>query len=368
MIIIAISLAFVAGAALGGAFAALRSHERIALLREQLAGAEAAPRAPEVAWAHQGEAIETRLIEMAIHLNRLDDERRRESTVLSEAVRTLHDANVATRDEARNLARALSDNRARGVWGEMQLRRVLEVSGLAMHADFVEQRGVSSSENDGRPDVVVHLPNDRRVVVDAKAPLDRFLKASNCDDPAQRAALVAEHGKAVHAHVVALSRRSYADHVDGSVDFVVMFVPGDPFLTAALEGRPGLLEEAFALNVVLASPSSLLALLRAVACGWRERHVTEEAESIAKVGRELSERICVFADHVNRVGGALGTAVAAYNSAVGSLDKRLAPSARRLAEHGAGTTKMLVDPRPIDELPGQSALGSSISGPSRGAA
>jgi DNA recombination protein RmuC len=297
------------------------------------------------------DALRAPLADLAVHLSRLEQERRHDSATLSEAVRALSEANVATRDEARGLAHALSDNRVRGVWGEVQLRRVLEQSGMTAHADFVEQRGVVTAESRRRPDVIVRLPNDRRLVIDAKAPLDRFLEASACTVPADRVALLAEHARAVHGHVVALARRSYAELVPGAVDFVVLFVPGDAFLSAALEGRPALLEESFALGVVLASPSTLFALLRGVACGWRERRLSDDAQLVADAGRELYERLATFVDHHNRVGAALGAAVRAYNQAGGSLDHRLLPSARRLADHGAGEPHALADALALDELP-----------------
>ncbi len=337
--------------------------EREALLREQLAGAEAVTieHSAEGRWLEHGESVQTTLTQLTDHLGRIEAQRVRDTTTMSEAVRTLHEASVATRDEARNLAHALNDNRSRGVWGEMQLRRVLEQSGMDRHADFVEQRGVSSNESQGRPDAVVRLPNDRRIVIDAKAPLDRFLVASQCDDPVARSAALVEHGKALYSHVMALSKRSYSEHVDGAVDFVVLFVPGDAFLSAALEGRPALLEEAFALNVVLASPSTLLALLRAVACGWRERRIAEDGHLIAQAGRELYERLGVFVDHYNRVGNALGSAVDAYNKATGSFDRRVLPSARRLHEHGAGTAKLMTVSAPLDSLPVPSGLGACVA-------
>jgi DNA recombination protein RmuC len=222
------------------------------------------------------------------------------------------------------------------LWGEAQLRRVVELAGMTSYCDFVEQRGVSSAERSGRPDLVVQLPNERTIVIDAKAPLDRYLDAANCDDPQRRAQLLAEHAKAVRAHVVSLSRRRYAELVDGAVDVVVLFLPGDSFLNAALDGDATLLEASWQHDVVLASPGSLFALLRTVSTGWQERRVADEAAEIARLGRELRERIAIYADHQRRVGQHLAKAVEAYNSSVGSLESRVLSTVRKLDDHAVG--------------------------------
>jgi DNA recombination protein RmuC len=271
--------------------------------------------------------------------------------VLSSAVGDLRRSNDEVRAEAARLASALRDNTVRGAWGEVQLRRVLEQAGMADHVDFVEQQHVSGPDGAGRPDVVVQLPNDHRVVIDAKAPLDRYLAAANCADEERREVLLAEHAAAVAGHVSALARRRYDRLVPGSVDLVVMFVPGDAFLTAALRARPALLEEAYAQDVVLASPSTLLGFLRGVALGWRERQVADQAETIAALGRELHDRLGVFAEHLGRVGGALGRAVGSYNEAVGSFDRRVMVSARRFHELGAASTRPLPTVDQIEEVP-----------------
>jgi len=305
----------------------------------------------ELRWQAQGDSVVTKLTEYAQHLGRLEQQRQQESAVLGAAVADLRASNEQIRTEARSLAAAMKDNRVRGTWGEVQLRRVLESSGMAMHADFTEQAGVSAGDGAGRPDVVVRLPNDRCVVIDAKAPLERYLLAVNCEDPGQRDAFVAEHAKAVAGHVSALSKRRYEDMVEGAVDFVVMFIPGDAFLTAAFEARPGLFEEAAAQDVILASPSTLLAFLRGVACGWQERQVAESAQAIAALGRELHERVAVFADHFTAVGGALGKAVGSYNQALSSMERRLLVTARRFEDHGAGSRRSLPVSLGVGELP-----------------
>src|SRR5690606_9320806 len=192
-------------------------------------------RTAEQHWRAQGESLLGRLGEHAAHLRELEAQRTRDAAALRSAVEELRRANAELRDEARGLAAALTHNRVRGTWGEVQLRRVLEAAGMEAHADFVEQQGVTGPDRHARPDVVVRLPNERCVVIDAKAPLDGYLRAAECDDPDERATHLASHARAVAAHVTALSRRRYEELVEGAVDFVVMFVPGDAFLSAAFE-------------------------------------------------------------------------------------------------------------------------------------
>lgn len=309
--------------------------------------------ASSLRWQTQGESVVARLQEYAERLTRLEEQRQRESAVLADAVGGLRRSQEELRAETRGLAGALKDNRVRGTWGEVQLRRVLEQSGMVAHADFVEQPVVGGGvgERSARPDVVVRLPNGRTVVIDAKAPLDAYLRASGCDDDAERARHLADHARALAGHVEALSRRRYDELVSGSVDFVVLFLPGDVFLSAALDVRPDLFDVAAELDVILAAPGTLLAFLRGVACGWRERQVAEEAQAVAELGRELHERLAVFAEHYGVLGAALGRAVGAYNQTLGSMERRLLVTARRLEEHGAGSRRTVPSPEALEEHP-----------------
>jgi DNA recombination protein RmuC len=382
----AIAAVVVAGL-LGYLIASARSAERIARLREEVARARAAngvdesllevfrtasghsmaeqseqflalaetryqtlERSAELHWKAQGDAVVARLEAYAMRLGHLEEQRQRESAVLGEAVVSLRRSNEEIRTEARRLAGALKDNKVRGSWGEVQLRRVLEQAGMVAHADFVEQRSLRSADGAGRPDVVVRLPNGRCVVIDAKAPLDAYLRATECEDERERTAHLVEHGRAVASHATALSRRDY-EHLPGSVDFVVMFVPGDAFLSAAFDAQPALFESAANQDVILASPGTLLAFLRAVACGWRERQVAEEAEQVAALGKELHERVARFAEHFGAVGASLGRAVGAYNQAVGSMERRLLVTARRFEDHGAGSRRDLPEPQTLVDRP-----------------
>lgn len=312
---------------------------------------QALERSSGAMWRAQGQTVVAKLHEYSERLAQLEQQRHEESAVLGAAVHDLRVANEQIRTEARGLAAAMKDNKVRGTWGEMQLRRVLEQSGMVAHADFTEQTGVADGDRSARPDVVVRLPNERCVVIDAKAPLDRYLEAVNCEDDDRRSQLVAAHAAAVAGHVTALSRRRYEELVDGAVDFVVMFLPGDAFLAAAFEARPGLLEEAAAQHVILASPATLLAFLRGVACGWQERQVAESAEAIAQLGRELHERVALFAEHFTAVGSALGKAVGSYNQALGSMERRLLVTARRFEDQGAGSRRSLPVSLGLGEVP-----------------
>ena len=209
------------------------------------------------------------------------------------------------------------------------------------HVDFVEQLGVASVDGRGRPDVVVPLPHGRCVVIDAKVPLDRFLEAANAGDPAVERRLQGEHAKAVAAHVHALAQRDYVAKVDGAVDMVLLFLPGEPFLSAALDADPTLFESAAARGVHLVTPSSIVPVLRGIALGWREHRAEQAAAEIQQLGCELHERLATFAEHFTAVGTQLDRTVAAFNRSVGSFDARLTPSARRLAELGAGSRRDL---------------------------
>ena len=378
---------------------ARRASRREADLREQLAGARAAARSDEQAlhafrsaateamaeqsrqllhladakyetleqsaearWTSQAKTVLGRLDTFAEHLRQLEIERRDDSGSLRGAVDALREHTAAVQVEAGNLAAALRDNSTRGLWGEVQLRRALESAGMTAHADFHEQATVRSEDGAQRPDVVVHLPNDRVVVIDAKAPLDAFLRAADADDPEERARRIAEHGAAVHRHTEGLSKRRYDQVVGGSVDFVVLFLPGDPYLAAAVEGRPSIFEEAWSKGVLLVTPTTLIGLLRAVAMGWRERQVTEQAEQIAELGRELHRRVSTFARHYQAVGASLGKAVGAYNESMGSMERRLLVTARRFEDLGAGSGQELPPPGAIEAMP-QHAGAEELQGP-----
>ncbi|HUL96688.1 MAG TPA: DNA recombination protein RmuC [Usitatibacter sp.] len=239
------------------------------------------------------------------------------------------------RQETANLVKALRQPHVRGRWGEMQLRRVVEMAGMMKHCDFVEQEGVETEEGRLRPDLVVHLPGGRQIVVDAKAPVNSYLDAHEATDDEVRRAKIREHAQLVRGHLQALSRKAYWEHLQPTPEMVVMFIPGEAFYSAALEAEPDLLDAGFAQNVILASPASLMALLKAAAYGWRQESVFENTRAISQLGQELHKRLSDMADHLARVGRSLEGATASYNAAIGSFESRVLVSARRFKELGA---------------------------------
>lgn len=240
--------------------------------------------------------------------------------------------------ETGNLTRALRAPTVRGRWGEIQLRRVVELAGMIGHCDFVEQSTVGGGLLEGdqaqrlRPDMVIRLPGDKQIVVDAKAPLEAYLDAIETDDETVKRARLADHARAIRAHIRQLSQKAYWNQFESSPEFVVLFLPGEHFFAAALEYDPSLIEVGVEAQVILATPTTLISLLRAVFYGWRQENVTENARRIAAEGRELYKRLGTLSDHLEAVGKSLNGAVGHYNKAIASFDTRVTVSARRLAE------------------------------------
>lgn len=237
--------------------------------------------------------------------------------------------------ETRNLVQALRRPTTRGRWGELQLRRVVELAQMVSYCDFTEQAQQSTTDGSGlRPDLLVHLPGDRLLVVDAKVPLEGYLDALEAQDDTTRREQLARHARQLRTHVDQLARKAYWEQFARTPEFVVAFLPGDGLLAAALEADPGLLEDALAKRVLLATPISLVALLRTAATGWHEQRLADSAKQVEELGRDLYKRIVVFADHLEKLGKQLAGAVHTYNSAVGSFERRVVPGARRFAELG----------------------------------
>jgi DNA recombination protein RmuC len=255
-------------------------------------------------------------------------------------VRAVHDASTELRTETGQLVAALRAPQVRGRWGEHQLRRIVEAAGMLEHCDFVEQAAGSTDESGVRPDLVVKLHGGRSVVVDAKAPFDAYLSAMEARDERGRNAHLDAHARALRSHVDALSAKAYWRAFEPTPEFVVLFVPADPFLDAALQRDPTLLEYAFTRNIVLATPATLVALLRTVAYAWRQEALTRNALAVHVTGRELYNRLATLGDHVGKLGMALNGAVSAYNKAVGSLESRVLVSARKLAELGVSDDEL----------------------------
>ncbi len=253
---------------------------------------------------------------------------------LREQVHGMSQISGELRTETRQLVSALRAPQVRGRWGEHQLRRIIEAAGMLEHCDFSEQVSGATDAGGVRPDLVIRLHGDRQVVVDAKAPFEAYLSAMEARDEATRDGQLAAHAKHVRAHVDALSAKSYWAAFEPAPEFVVLFLPADPFLDAALQRDPTLLEHAFARNVVLATPATLVALLRTIAYAWRQESLARNAMAVHTLGKELYTRLSTMGDHLARVGTSLGSAVTAYNRAVGSLEARVLVSARRLGDLG----------------------------------
>jgi DNA recombination protein RmuC len=254
----------------------------------------------------------------------------------------------ALNTETRNLVTALRRPEVRGQWGEMTLRRLVELAGMVEHCDFTEQEHTVSSEGVLRPDMIVHLAEGRQLVVDVKTPLDAYLAAVEAADDATREAALQRHARKVRERVRELAAKRYWAQFERSPEFVILFIPGDQFLSAALARDPGLLDEALNQHVILATPTSLVALLKAVAYGWRQVALAENAKQIRDLAAELHRRLATFTGHLARVGRMLSSSVDAYNSAVGSLDRQVLPGARKFTELGVQAQKPLESVPEVD--------------------
>lgn len=267
---------------------------------------------------------------------------------MQEQVRYIAEGQLALRGETGRLVQALRSPKTRGRWGEVQLRKVLELAGMTQHVDFVEQSTMTGADGALRPDAVIRLPGSKNLVVDAKTPLEAYLASIEADEAA-RPELLLQHARQVRAHARALGSKEYWKSLPDSPDFVVMFVPGDAFYAAALEADPTLFEEALRQRVLIATPMNLLALVWTIAYGWRHERMAQNAQEVADLGRDLYERVKTFGEHFGDLGDALRRAVDRYNKSVGSLEGRLLPAARKFEQLGIARPGEAIAPlAPID--------------------
>jgi DNA recombination protein RmuC len=252
--------------------------------------------------------------------------------------------------ETRNLVTALRRPDVRGQWGEITLKRLVELAGMSSHVDFTEQQHQVTESGVIRPDMIVHMPERRDIVVDVKTPLDAYLAAVEAQSDEERAVQLRRHAQLVSARVRELSSKRYWSQFEKSPDFVVLFLHGDQFLTAALQENPGLIDESLRQSVMLATPTSLVALLKAVAYGWKQNVLADNAAEIRRLGEDVYKRLAVFGEHLGRLGKSLGNSVDSFNKAVGSLEQQVMPAARRFPELGLRVSRELEPIEHVDTL------------------
>lgn len=255
--------------------------------------------------------------------------------------------------ETQNLVQALRRPEVRGQWGEMTLRRLAELSGMVSHCDFYEQTHTTTETGSIRPDMIVRLPEKREIIVDAKTPLDAYLSAIQAKDDATRKLELKRHAQIIRGRIKELSRKNYWAEYSQSPEFVVLFIPGEQFLSAALEVDPALLEDSMSQNIILATPTNFIALLRAVSYGWKQQALAENAEIIRELGETLYKRLSTFGNHLSKLGNSLGSSVNHFNSAVGSLERQVLPGARKFTEMGISSKNAITDLPPVEQMPRQ---------------
>jgi DNA recombination protein RmuC len=310
--------------------------------------------------------VQEQLARMQGEIARLEGERRQAQGELAQMVRQLGEGVGTLRRETGNLVSALKRPSTRGSWGEIQLRNVVEMAGMVSHCDFVEQSTIQTGDGVLRPDMLVKLPGGKLIVVDSKVPLDAYLLALECEEEDEREAHIVNHARQTREHIVKLASKGYQRQFDSTPEFVVMFVPYDGIYHAALAQDPGLIEYGVSQQVLLATPTTLIGLLRAVHYGWRQEQIADSAREIAESARELHTRLANFVAPFAKAGRQLGSAVAAYNDAVGSFDSRVMPQVRRIEEAGAASERELGAPPSLEitarTIASEGELGDRLQG------
>jgi DNA recombination protein RmuC len=306
----------------------------------------------EQLFAQMFEQVGQSLTKVGTTLELLERDRRQADGALQQHLVSLVESQDKLRVETGALSTAMRQPHARGRWGEMQLRRVVEMAGMLAYCDFLEQSTVRSDDGVLRPDLIVRLPGGKQIVVDAKAPLQSFIDAHNSADPEERKAHLSAHARLLREHIKKLSAKSYWSQFEAAPDFVFLFLPGEHFYNGALEVDPTLLEEGVNQCVLVATPTTLIALLRAVAFGWQQEKLAENARAVWELGRDVHSRLAVLADHMQTVGRRLRSTVDAFNGAVGSFEGRVLVAARKFADHGAvSASRELPTVDPVDLTP-----------------
>ncbi len=311
----------------------------------------------------QLDARQTRFNEMVGHLNErlskfdtrigeIEKARNEAYGAITQQVQQLADGQRNLGQETRRLVQALRAPKTRGRWGEMQLRKVFELAGMTENVDFATEKGMETEQGRLRPDAIVSIPGGKSIVIDAKTPLAAYLDALDSDLPDEQADHLKRHAAQLRVHVKMLASKAYQDNLASAPDFIVMFIPGETFVAAAAEADPGILEFAFENRVLIASPTTLIALVKAIAYGWQQEKMAENAAEVQKLAREIYDRLNTFVGHFGRIGRALGQSVDSYNKAVGSLEGRVLPAARRFEDLGViSTEKKIERTPPVDHEP-----------------
>ena len=363
-------IGLVLGVLLGGLAAALWASRAQGRLRENLARAEAERSTQSETASRQREQfvslstdviqnsqksfldlvrpVESTLRQVDEKLRAIEKEREGAYRELKSQVASMGQASERLRTETATLSQALRAPHTRGRWGEIHLKRVVELSGMQAHCDFVEQTTVAAGSGVIRPDMIVSLPGGKRLVIDAKVPLTSYLEAQETTDETTREQKLDDHARQVKDRVARLALKSYHDQFEAAPEFVVLYIPGEAFFSAAVQRDPELLEFGFARGVVLASPTNLVALLKAVHYGWQQEKVAENAERIRDLGAELYDRIATLAGHLKDLGGNIDRTAKSFNDALASFDRRMLVSARKMKELGAGNSREIPEVEPVE--------------------
>lgn len=301
------------------------------------------------------EPIRLSMTKVEFDLGRVEKERLAQFSRISEQLMAVSMSSESLRKEASSLTSALRRPEVRGSWGEIQLKRVVELAGMSSYCDFEEQVSAHSEDGLQKPDMIVRLPNNRVIIVDSKAVLDAFLDAVQAETPEKKADALLRHAKNIRSRVSALSKKSYWEQFENAPDFAILFIPNEALLASAVEVDRMIIEDALAEKIVIATPTTLVALLKAVAYGWQQNQLTENAQKVISAAKELYERLGKWTEHLSSVGDKLESATKSYNAAIGSLEARVMPSVRRINELGVGQDQV-ADLTSIDLAPRKLAI------------